>query len=259
RPPFVIHWSARVVLSGGVLLGRSLVLRDVTAERRAQRLQEDLTHTLVHDLRNPLTSLQGAVEMLSACEPPLSERQRALFEIADRATQRMLALVNAILDVTRLEKGAMPVNPRSLELAGLVEEALTLHEHIGRQRRVELVNDVPRALPRLAADLHLLERVLQNLVGNALKFTPDGGRVSVAAAVHVDDDAFVEVVVSDTGPGVPARVRERLFQKFVTGSSGGTGLGLAFCRLAIEAHAGRIWLGEEPGGTFIHFTLPVHA
>jgi signal transduction histidine kinase len=247
------------VLSGGVLLGRSLVLRDVTAERRAQRLQEDLTHTLVHDLRNPLTSLQGAIEMLSVCEPPLTERQRGLFEIADRSTQRMLGLVNAILDVTRLEKGVMPVNPRSIDLADSVEEALTFHEHLGRQHQVELVNDVSRGLPRLAADLHLLERVLHNLIGNALKFTPDGGRVRVAARMYADDDCFVEIVVSDTGPGVPERVRERLFQKFVTGSSGGTGLGLAFCRLAVEAHAGRIWLGDEPGGAAIHLTLPVHA
>jgi NtrC-family two-component system sensor histidine kinase KinB len=231
----------------------------VTAERGAQRLQEDLTHTMVHDLRNPLTALQGAVEMLSACEPPLTERQRGLFEIADRSTQRMLALVNAILDVTRLEKGAMPVNPRAVGLTEAAEEVLTFYEHLGRQHRVELANDVPATLPRVAADLHLLERVLHNLVGNALKFTPDGGQVRVAARPYADDDAFLEVVVSDTGPGVPPRVRERLFQKFVTGSAGGTGLGLAFCRLAVEAHAGRIWLGEEPGGAAIHFTLPVHA
>jgi PAS domain S-box-containing protein len=231
--------------------------RVVAEERRAQRLQEDLTHTLVHDLRNPLTSLQGAIEMLSVSDLPLSERQHGLFDIAERSTQRVLGLVNAILDVTRLEKGAMPVSPRPVALATMVEEALALHEHVGRQRQVELVNEVAADLPPAAADPVLLERILHNLLGNALKFTPEGGRVRVNAGRASGEEGFVELVVSDTGPGIPEQVRERLFQKFVTGARGGTGLGLAFCRLAVEAHGGRIWLADAPQGAAIHLTLPV--
>ena len=233
--------------------------RVVAEERRAQRLQEDLTHTLVHDLRNPLTSLQGAIEMLSVCEPPLTERQAGLFEIAERSTQRVLGLVNAIMDITRLEKGAMPVSPRAVALSALVEEVFTLHEHVGRQQRVVLINEVAADLPPLSADQTLLERILHNLVGNALKFTPEGGQVRVTARSMPGQEGLAELVVSDTGPGVPGHVRERLFQKFVTGSRGGTGLGLAFCRLAVEAHGGRIWLGDESQGTSIHFTIPVRS
>jgi signal transduction histidine kinase len=126
------------------------------------------------------------------------------------------------------------------------------------EKRLVMDNDIPASLPRVAADPELLSRVLENLLGNAVKFTPYGGCVTVSASALPGEP--VRVAVRDTGPGLQPEVKRNLFQKFVSGrhAERGSGLGLAFCRLAIEAHGGRIWADSEPGqGTTVHFTLPV--
>jgi signal transduction histidine kinase len=118
---------------------------------------------------------------------------------------------------------------------------------------------LPPLLPLVWADQALIRRVFQNLIGNAIKFTPEGGCITVTAHLHDDDQTQILVAISDTGPGIPKDLRSRLFEKFVTGTTlgGGSGLGLAFCRLAIEAHGGTIWIEDNiVQGTIFKFTLP---
>ncbi len=253
-------WANLPVLDeAGEALGRLIVLRDVTPIRQAERLREDLIHTMVHDLRNPLTAVRGAIQLLQGRSREWNRSDAQLLDLAYQGSARMLDLVNAILDVGRLESGRMPLNLQATSLASLVADVLVLQEPLAVQKGVRLLQAIPAELPPVYVDPALITRVLQNLVGNALKFTPSGGLVEVSARLLAQPRA-VEVRVRDTGPGIPPELKARLFGKFVTGNveGRGSGLGLAFCKLTLEAHGQSIRVESQPGqgSTFI-FTLPL--
>jgi signal transduction histidine kinase len=202
----------------------------------------------------------------------ITPAQHRLFEIANNSTRRMVDLVNSILDLSRLENGKMPLDPTVVSLPDLLAETLRLQSPLSAAKKLRLDTDIPPTLPLAWADAELIERVLQNLVGNAIKFTPAGGVITVAAR-HLAGEPPVDgergvlscphmhVSVTDSGPGIPPEMRDKLFQKFVVGEQEerGSGLGLAFCKLAVEANDGEIWVesGPEGGARFV-FTLPVY-
>ncbi|OQY24837.1 MAG: hypothetical protein B6I34_03120 [Anaerolineaceae bacterium 4572_32.1] len=239
-------------------VGRLLVLRDVTEERLLEEMRQDLTHTMVHDLRNPLTTLSMSLGLLDVPHSNnLLPKQRAMLEIARTTIEKMTKLVNNILDVSRLESGLLPLERAPVLLDDLVDGVLPAQAILAAQKGLRLECDIPSTLPHVWVDARLIDRVLENLIGNAIKFTPAGGRVEVLA---VADSSEVSVSISDTGPGIPPELQSRLFQKFTTGEreESGSGLGLVFCKLVIEAHDGRIWVESEPahGATFT-FILPI--
>jgi signal transduction histidine kinase len=245
-----------------------LVLRDVTEERMLAKLRDDLTHTMVHDLRNPLTGISTALKLLDQkLVGLLTPAQHRLLEIADGSAQRMVDLVSAILDVSRLEGGRMPINPAPVSLHELVDEITRLQSPLATAHDLKLEARAPHHLPFAWADAELVGRVLQNLVGNAIKFTPPNGRVIVRAERCEQElqgvpYQFLCISVEDTGSGVPPELLDNLFQKFVVGEQegSGSGLGLVFCRLAVEAHGGRIWVDSEQGkGATFTFSLPIAA
>jgi signal transduction histidine kinase len=251
-----VVWYNLPVTTENVPAGRLVVLRDVTEERSLSNLRDDLTSTMVHDLRNPLTVIQSALELLEVD----ADSQSQVLPIMRQGLQRMLNLVTSILDVNRLESGQMPLEREPTLLPGFVDEILAVQKVLADEKSVQLQNDLNGSLPPVTIDTELIGRVLQNLIGNAIKFTPAGGAVHVSARPDTVDVRRVVVSVRDTGPGLPAEVQTRLFQKFVRGAGPGrgSGLGLAFCRLAVEAHGGRIWADSAPGqGAAFHFTLPV--
>ena len=255
---YVIHWSNQPVLSEGMPIGRLIMLYDVTQERLLETMREDLTNTMVHDLRNPTSVLLGALDLLSASELP--EAEAGAVQVAQRAGQRLLNMINAILDVNRLESGQMPLEREPVQFYALVSELLNWQMVLARDKQVQLTAEVPAALPMVTVDAELVRRVLQNLIGNAIKFTPAGGVIRIGAQLDPTNAKWLLVSVRDTGSGVPAEIQPRLFDKFVTGRvrGRGSGLGLAFCRLVVEAHGGRIWVESEPGhGADFKFTLPV--
>jgi signal transduction histidine kinase len=146
-----------------------------------------------------------------------------------------------------------------MDVAAAVNEAFALQRGLAEARGLTLANEVPEGLPRAWADRDLLLRVLQNLIGNAIRFSPHGGRVRVGAEPLPGEPGELRVTVADEGPGVAPEVRDRLFEKFATGrhEGRGTGLGLHFCKLAVEAHGGRIHSVNAPGGgALLAFTLP---
>jgi signal transduction histidine kinase len=269
--PRAIHWLNLPVSVHERPVGRLLVLRDVTEERLLSKMREDLTHTMVHDLRNPLTGISTALQLLdSKLVDVITPAQHRLFEIATNSTQKMVDLVNSILDLSRLEKGKMPLDHTPLLLPDLFAETLRLQSPLYSAKRLQVESDVSPGLPLAWADAEVIERVLQNLIGNAIKFTPTGGKITVQASEHVDgkqnDESargtpeYLRISVADSGPGVPLELRGNLFNKFVVGEQEerGSGLGLAFCKLAVEAHGGKIWVESEAGqGATFSFTLPV--
>ncbi len=233
-------------------------IRDIRDRKAAEQMRTDLTHTLIHDLRNPLTSTRGFLELLKASPGALSPAQQEMLEIAFRGTRKVLALINDILDVSRLESGVLPLERERVDVLALVAEAVDLQGPQARDKGLRVDHDVAPGLPAAWVDPGLVSRVMQNLLGNAIKFTPPGGAVRVVVRTDAAEADRLRVSVADTGPGIPADVRRRLFEKFVTGQQAerGTGLGLAFCRLVVEAHGGSIWAEDGSPGTVFQFTLP---
>ncbi|MCI0394657.1 MAG: GAF domain-containing protein [Chloroflexi bacterium] len=262
----VIRWLSLPVMVDAVTSGRLLALYDITEQRLLEQMRDDLTQTMVHDLRNPLTAIAGALEMLE----PVSVRAlpagyQQMLTIASRNTQRMLELLRAILDISRMESGRMWLEPEPVYLADLVGEVFQLQSVLAQQRNLALESDIPSTLPPALMDPDLGRRILQNLLDNAIKFTPAGGRICVAACLELPEETepdgppMMRVTVTDNGFGIAHEMQGRLFDKFITGQQDGrgSGLGLAFCRLAVEAHGGRIWVESEPDqGSAFHFTLP---
>jgi PAS domain S-box-containing protein len=260
-PPRAIHWMNLPVREGAAPLGRLLVLRDVTEERLLERMRDDLTHAMVHDLRNPLTVISGALTLLDKdIADDLSSNQHQLWEIACDSLENMLKLVTAILDISRLESRQMPLEHTLISLDDLVTEVLDTQLPLAADKGLRLESEVPSDLPPAWADRGLIARVLQNLIGNAIKFTPTGGVVRVTARPDDSERPRPLVSVIDTGPGVQPEVQERLFQKFVTGrhAGRGSGLGLTFCKMVMDAHDERIWLESTSSeGTTFTFSLPL--
>jgi len=237
------------------------IKQDISERKALEQLRDDLTYTMVHDLRNPLASIGFALEMFNMLgqDIELNEEQRGVIDIAQKNAERMKRLVSSILDISRLESGQVPLKCERVVLSNLVAETIQLQKPLAVQKSLQLKANLPADLPLVMVDASLIGRVLQNLVDNAIKFSPQAGSVTVTAW-HEAVEQKVYVSVQDSGPGLLPEIRQRLFQKFAAGSTPGrgTGLGLAFCRLAVEAHQGRIWVEEGAGqGTAFIFTLPL--
>lgn len=256
--PHMIHWASLPVLSNAVPIGRLIVLRDVTEQHSLNVMREDLTNTMVHDLRNPASVVLGALDLMGSED--ISDSQREIVDVAHQGAQRLLNLITAILDVNRLESGQMPLEREPVRLDIIAAEVAELEQVLARDKHQTIENQVQSDLPFVSVDVELIHRVLQNLIGNAIKFTPAEGVITIGAQRDTADDRQVIVSVKDSGIGLAPELQARLFEKFVTGRvrGRGSGLGLAFCRLVVEAHGGRIWVESAPGnGATFLFTLPV--
>ena len=222
----------------------------------SERLRNSLLAALSHDLRTPLTSLVGLSESLLRTEPPLAANERETAAALHEEARRLATMVANLLDMARIESGAVRLNRQWQALEETVGSALRpLRQALGAR---SIRTRIPADLPLLHFDAVLLERVLSNLLENAAKYTPPGSTITIAASVREDR---VEVGVSDDGPGLPPGREEALFEKFARGQQEsampGVGLGLAICRAIVEAHGGRITAGQAPeGGAMITFSLP---
>jgi signal transduction histidine kinase len=254
-----------------VITGWLLVLRDVTEEIELGRLKDDMTDMLVHDLRSPLTVLDNSfLLMQDAFVDNDAELFSTLAEMAQRSSDRMLGLVNDLLDVSELESGELELSFDAIEPLTLLEETAAQIAPLADSADISIRVSAPASLPLLHVDVGLTRRVLNNLVDNAVKFAPSGSRIRLWGRSDPEyGPDHLLLGVSDEGPGIPQEEQEKLFEKFhrvssVRGRRSGSGLGLSFCKLAIEAHGGSIWVespsaevgSPESGSTFL-LTLPV--
>jgi signal transduction histidine kinase len=230
---------------------------------RTQRYKESLTQMIVHDLKNPLASIMGNIQLVEAQKGtlPPGRLEELLRRASDSAGQLMRMILN-ILHIGRMEEQRMPLRLEAVSLRPVAQEVLDEMASIAQRDGVRLTNTVPADLPAPMADRELVGRILSNLVSNALKHTPPGGEARVEARI---DGGTVVLEVSDTGQGIPEDLQPHLFEKFVTGEEQhgrrriyDSGLGLTFCRLAVDCHGGRIWLASRPGaGTQVFVALPL--
>ena len=227
-----------------------------------QRLREETTDLVVHDLRNPLHSIMGAVGMLQMILPPaMLQDNRDLFDLVNNNCERMQRLVDSLLDISRMESGETELTLEPVNLAQLIQAAVSRVSSTLQTRGIASSVFMPAHLPPVEIDLDMIDRVIINLLDNAIKFTPSGGQISVAAEPRTD---HVAVSITDTGCGIPPEQRPHIFERFARGAGDrslprGFGLGLTFCKLAVEAHGGRIWVEDGEGGMGCKsiFTLPL--
>jgi len=244
----------------------SAQLADTLAKlQHAEEMRDSLTAMLVHDLRTPLTTLIGPLEMLRDGDlGQLDAMQLDIVSMSLGSGQRLLGLVNELLDISKMEAGEMRVRAESLNtreaIAKAIETVSLSHYGGGAPISVEIAPETPL----LQADSELVTRILINLLGNAIKFTPTSGRISVGALPDPDDPKMARIFVRDSGEGIPPEDLDKVFDKFGqvetrrAGRKMSSGLGLTFCRLAVEAHGGRIWVNSKLGeGSTFSFTLPV--
>jgi PAS domain S-box-containing protein len=256
RVPVAVS-SAPILDPRGEVMGGVDVVRDVSREREIDEVKSALISTVSHELRTPLTLIHGFAELLVLRDMPVERRRAAAEEILE-ASRRLARLIDDLLSVSRMESGRLILDPRPLDVAGLVERTLSPFRAMAARHSIR--SEIPGGLPVIWGDPDKVEQILTNLVGNAIKYSPAGGEVVVA--VCCDDDE-IRVSVRDQGIGMSPRDMGQLFEKFYrvdrdeVRRAGGTGLGLYITKRLVEMHGGRIWAESWPGaGSEFSFTLP---
>jgi signal transduction histidine kinase len=243
---------------GGAVVAATVVLQDVTRLRRFEQLRDDLVSTVAHQFRTPLTSLRMAIHLcLEGVPGPLNEKQQDLLYAAREECERLQGIVDELLDLARLQSGTIPLEPEEETAEHLVERAAHEFTAASRERGIELLVEPVAGDVSVRVDPERIELVFANLIENALRHTPSGGRVVVRAT---ETENGVRFEVSDSGPGIAEAERARVFEKFyrAPGSAGGgAGLGLSIARDVVRAHGGTIGVDSEVGrGSTFWFELP---
>ena len=251
--------SLELITEKGDKLGILTVLHDITLQKQIDKMKDNFVHSITHDLRNPVSSIRGFVKFLQdGIGGPITEQQRHMLNVIDRASFRLLNMINDILDVARIEAGKMVINLEECNINSILSCIEELQTPLAERKNIALLFYHPATTVNLVADGNLLERVLVNLIGNAIKFTPEGGKVEVGVEDLEDKVLFW---VKDTGEGIPAEYLDKIFDKFQqlhsTQSRSGTGLGLTICKYVVEAHLGKIWVESKlKVGSKFSFYIP---
>jgi NtrC-family two-component system sensor histidine kinase KinB len=233
------------------------IVRDITERAELDELRSDLTSMLFHDMRSPLGNVISSLQLLND-PPPTDETIRSLLTISLRSARRLSRMIDSLLDLRRLEEGRAVIRRTKVSLAALAAEAVEEAQPVAEGKGIILQMNIPLSLPTVEADSDMIRRVISNLLDNAVKYTPSGGNIRLSAE---SENQSVLFSVADTGPGIPTEERHRIFDKYSrierVGAPKGLGLGLAFCRLAVKAHGGRIWVDSPAeGGAVFRFALP---
>ncbi len=229
---------------------------ELIEQKRMEKQKNDFIAVISHEVRTPLTSIHGALNLLnSGLGGELNPQGQRLLDAAYRNSQRLVRLVNDLLDLQRMESGTMTFNLRPVDLHSLLEQAVESSQAHAGQLGIKMVLEGAPAGARVRVDADRMMQVMTNLLSNAAKFSPPGETVIVGACRH---DTGVRVEITDRGPGVPPEFHGRIFQKFAQAASdrGGSGLGLSITKAIVEHMSGHVGFQSEPGRTTFYFDLP---
>jgi signal transduction histidine kinase len=251
---------------------RFISLKDYAAEleranqelKKIDEMKSEFVSVASHELRTPLAAIKNAVQlMLQGRTGEINENQAKFLSMAERNINRLTGILNSLLDLSRIESGNIRLKFEELDLRGPIEFILSSLKPQADARSIQFKMDIPEELPLVYGDRDKLEQILTNLVGNAIKFTPEGGEISVSAKPF-EEEGMVAISVRDSGLGIPADQLDKIFEKFhqvedsLRRSITGTGLGLAITKGLVEAQQGKIWVESEVGkGSTFTFTLPM--
>jgi two-component system, sensor histidine kinase and response regulator len=238
--------------------------RSNEALMRMQRFKDSMTQMVVHDLKNPLAGIMGNLQLMQIQRDEMTGvRLEELLQRTQESARQLMRMILNILHIGKLEEQKMPLRPESLALHELVQESVNEMASLSARDGIRLENRVDPQLPPLSADREMVGRVVANLLSNAFKHTPSGGTVTIEAR---REDEEIILTVCDTGEGIPEDLLPFIFDKFVAGQSDNSrrllydsGLGLTFCKLAVQSHGGRIWIESRlKQGTRVFVALPLH-
>lgn len=253
-----------VVNITGEINGWLLVFRDLTEEIQLANFRQDLTRMLVHDLRSPIVTIQGGLDMIEILlDDGELETIPEMINISRSGSEKMLGMINELLNINQLETGELKLQIESVSLPDMYQELSSQFSSVVQKADLSLTTEFAPDLPAISADASLLKRVIHNLLDNAVKFTPNGGKIKLGAKRSPGDPDKIWIVVCDTGPGIPSEQQKQIFNKNVTYHTAharrrGSGLGLYFCKLAVTAHQGDIRvISEEGKGSCFTVELPV--
>ncbi|MBN1384346.1 MAG: response regulator [Elusimicrobia bacterium] len=241
--------------------GISMIIRDITQEKKIDRMKSEFVSNVSHELRTPLTSVKGAVELvLGGSEGPVSDSQRELLTIVKNNTLRLIKLISDLLDLSKIESGRIEMEIMPRNIIDIIKNTISEIKSLADQKQITLSFNSPEQLPEVCCDEDRIKQVLINIIGNAIKFTP--AKKSIVISVEENKEEL-QINITDTGMGIAEEHVDMVFEKFKqvdsssTRSAGGTGLGLPITKSIIEAHKGRIWVESELGkGSTFSFTLP---
>ncbi len=260
----IVNLTSRQIKGGGnTNLGCILTLHDTTKEEDLEAMKMDFVSMTAHELRTPLTSIKGYLSVfIKENAKNFNDEQRGFLNQIDSSTSQLLLLVENLLNVSRIERGAMSISMQPTDLLAIIKQAVETFAHRAIEKHITLaLQETKQQIPKIKADGMRLTEVISNLLSNAINYTPPGGEIKVWIE---KDDKLVTVHVSDTGQGIPKESVGKLFSKFyrVTGKleahGKGTGLGLYIAKSIIDLHHGKIWVESELGkGSVFSFSLPL--
>jgi two-component system phosphate regulon sensor histidine kinase PhoR len=238
-------------------IGAAISMQDISYLKELDRLKNDFVHTVSHDLRSPLTSVLGYTELIERTGP-LNENQREFLHRIQGSVHHITSLINDLLDLGRLEAG-FDTRREAVQLQGILKYSLDMFETQVAHKNLKLTTNISNNLHSLRANPIRIRQMLDNLIGNAIKYTPAGGSIHVAVSM---EDRQIILEVRDSGPGIPAGEQNRIFEKFyrannVPNDPGGSGLGLAIVKSIVDSHQGRVWVESSIGkGSSFFVVLP---
>lgn len=250
--------------ASGEITGRLLLFRDMTEQQQLSDYRNEVTRMMVHDLRGPLWAIQTGLTLAheDLADTPENAIARKTIEVAEESARDLMRIVDSLLDIAKLERREMPLNRQAVPLPQMLDAAINTLLSSIVEAEIDLQIFVDSALPKLFADEDIIRRVLVNLIDNSIRHTPQGGKILISAQLQGYE---MKVSVADSGTGIPFAERERIFERFrqvkeniPKRGTRGSGLGLTLCKLAVEAHDGRIWVENTsplPGAN-ISFTIP---
>jgi signal transduction histidine kinase len=264
KPRYLEEVGSPVMGQDGRVIGRLLTLRDVTEEHLLAAYRNEISSMVVHDLRGPLGSIITSHDMMQDIAKEMGNDELPLIlNVSLESANAMMNLVDSLMDIAKLETRRMPLKRASTDIKTLIDSAVIALSGIAAQAQINVEHTIPADLPPVNVDGDKIRRVMINVIDNAIRYTPMHGKVHIAAKQRRNK---IVIHVSDSGPGIPQDEIERVFEKFRQSTkniplrgSKGSGLGLTFCKLTLEAHGETIWAGQSPDlpGARFSFTLPI--
>lgn len=257
----VLKINSAAMVRDNVIEGAILVFHDITELRRLEKIRQDFVANVSHELRTPLTSIKGYAETLLDGAMQDKDNAKDFMEIIYRDSDRLAKLIDDLLDLSKIEYGKLKMVFLPIDILEVIKRTIKVLEAQAKRKSICISLNITGGLPKILADETRISQVVLNLLDNAIKYTPDGGKILISASTK---DRFVQMDISDTGIGIPENDLPRIFERFYrvdkarSRELGGTGLGLSIVKHIVQAHNGHVWIQSTLGqGSTFSFSIPI--